>query len=158
VQREDVRPSKPQQDVSARHTSSCVFLAATMVNRSLPHGDDLSTHRPILSPMIAQKLNKFKLFESFHSDIGGNPATDHSGRRQAAAGLTALFAASFSSSSEVRATIHPSVHPSVHPSIHPSINLCPSTSVRSVCQHPLVRHSRRLTFSRSRRRMVEGSR
>jgi hypothetical protein len=39
-----IHPSKQQHDLSARYVSSRVFLAAAMVDRSLPHGDGLLEH------------------------------------------------------------------------------------------------------------------
>ncbi len=47
----DIRLSKQRHDQSERCVSSRVFLAAAMVDRSLPHGDGLSTHRSIVSPI-----------------------------------------------------------------------------------------------------------
>jgi hypothetical protein len=47
----DISPSKQRHDLSERCVSSRVFLAAAMVDRSLPHGDGLSSHRSIVSPI-----------------------------------------------------------------------------------------------------------
>jgi hypothetical protein len=53
VESSGIGPSKPRHDLSARYVSSRVFLAAAMVDRSLPHGGDydLSTHQSIVSPI-----------------------------------------------------------------------------------------------------------